>query len=552
MRERERGSALFIAMLVVLVVASLSVVVVSDSVAKAKDAELEVEAVRALFVAESAIDLAMNSVQTGGNGRMGTGAWGAGNDVGADGNGATVDAGQGDGLPTVGEPNVVLQDFTAVSGGQYYTFAMFWGTNGIDDDGDGVLDALDLEEKYIWTIWAWGRFGNTIRRIKVIAEYHVVSIWDNAIIAGSGASGASLNGNVGVHGGMLIFAEDSAGVPTVASTDNAFLFSGTGGVQDNYNGLTAANIAKMPPLPPGKDGLQTFVRLKHGKAGLSGSGTLGDPALGAPDDPATIANDQEMVDGVFITDGYGGNQGDKNVYSENGPYNPWDLPDSIKFPRLTDPYYDPVSGITFANYDAYTSSRALVVPAATIQGFSGGAFKLDNDTNSFTVGPDLFGNKLEWDKASATLKITGVVRLDQSAASGDFSFGKKGNTLKYDGRGTIYIGGTTGNMHVHGNVVPLGQYLTDDVMGFVTKRDMFLADGPGDSQLSMFGIWRAGNKVTSQKQNEIYGSFIAEFFDMGTNVPHIAHHPEVTKNMPPGFNSDPVPTTLFIDMWGEW
>jgi len=545
MRRKDRGSALFISLLVVMIVAALAIVVVADSVAKSRDADLENENVRALFIAESAIDLAMNSVQTGGNGKLGTTSWTIANDTLL-----------GDGLPTVNEPNVVLQNLPG-NGGQYYTWAMFWGNNLRDDDGDLKVDyPADVDEKYIWTIWAWGRFGNTIRRIKVVAEYHVVSIWDNAIIAGKGAVGATINGNATVHGGMLIFAEDAAGNPTVLPTANTFEFSGTGGIQDNYVGLDAANIAKMRPIGVGKNGLNTYVRLKHGKAGLSGTGTLGDPAIGIPDDPATIANDQNMVDGVFITDGYGGNKGVANVYSENGPYNPWDLPDSVKFPRLSDPYNDPISGLTFATYDAFASSQGLKITAATIEGLAGngGAFKLDKNTPTFSFGPDAKGNKIEWNAATKTMKITGVVYLEQSATSGDFHFGDKFTTINYDGRGTMYVGGNGGNAsaHIHSNIVPVGQYLTDDVMGFVTAKDMFLADGAGDSQLSMFGIYRAGGTVTSAKQNQIMGCFIADYFNMGTNVPRIAHHPDVGANMPPGFNSDPIPTTLYIDAWGEW
>lgn len=566
MRKRERGSALFIAMLVVLVVASLSVVVVSDSVAKAKDAELEVEAVRSLYVAESAIDLAMDSVQTGGTGRLGTSAWGGGDDVGADGNGGTVDAGQGDGLPTVGEPDVALQNFAGVSGGQYYTYAMFWGNNGVDDDGDGSVDETD-DEKYIWTLWAWGRFGNTIRRIKVIAEYHLVSIWDNAIIAGSGAAGAAINGNVKVHGGVMIFAEDAAGVPQSGPGIDFVAFSGGAGVRDSYDGLDPANVARMRTIGKGKNGLNTNVRLKHGRFKIQGAAALGENALGDPDDPATIENDEELIDGSFVTDGYSGSGGAASVHSENGTANPWDVPDSVKFPRLTDPFVDPVSGISFATYDAYATSRGLTVPAAFLKGINtdkpaGQTLnRIDDNTPDFSFGPDANGNFIKWDQSSQTLTVKGVVNIESSgAAGGDFHLGRNGGgDINYDDRGSLYINGASGDAHVHSNIIPKSRYLSanddgspGDVLGFVTKSDLFLADGSGDSQLIMYGIWRAGDMIKSQKQNEIYGVFISEFFDMGTNVPRIAHHPDVTKNLPAGFNAEPIPTTLFLDMWGEW
>lgn len=59
--------------------------------------------------AESGIALGMHDIKynaSGYNGKIGTSAWTTANDVGADGKAGTYDKGEGDQLPTIGEPNV--------------------------------------------------------------------------------------------------------------------------------------------------------------------------------------------------------------------------------------------------------------------------------------------------------------------------------------------------------------------------------------------------------------------------------------------------------------
>src|SRR5262249_29456128 len=60
--------------------------------------------------AESGIDLALHDLKyglTANGGKIGTVSWTAANDVGRDGVAGTGDQGEGDGIPTLGEPNVV-------------------------------------------------------------------------------------------------------------------------------------------------------------------------------------------------------------------------------------------------------------------------------------------------------------------------------------------------------------------------------------------------------------------------------------------------------------
>ncbi|MEJ5171968.1 MAG: hypothetical protein WHU10_13355, partial [Fimbriimonadales bacterium] len=55
----------------------------------------------------------------------------------------------------------------------------------------------------------------------------------------------------------------------------------------------------------------------------------------------------------------------------------------------------------------------------------------------------------------------------------------------------------------------------------------------------------------SAKQNQIAGTFVANFFDMGTNVPNIYQVPELRRNLPPGMPGDKPYVTLRIRTWRE-
>ena len=80
---------------------------------------------------------------------------------------------------------------------------------------------------------------------------------------------------------------------------------------------------------------------------------------------------------------------------------------------------------------------------------------------------------------------------------------------------------------------------------------MNLSTGSGDSQISMVGAFYAQGTITSEKQNQIAGSFVANYFDMGKNVPNIYQVPELSRNLPPGMpGSEPI-VTLKIKSWRQ-
>jgi hypothetical protein len=135
------------------------------------------------------------------------------------------------------------------------------------------------------------------------------------------------------------------------------------------------------------------------------------------------------------------------------------------------------------------------------------------------------------------VKVNGSLALDMDNAD-----------LRYQGKGTMYA---TQDIYVGSNLLPAAglQFPTQTVLGLVAGRNMGLATGAGDSQLSLAGAFYAQGTIVSKKQNQILGTFVANYFDMGTNVPNIYQVPALRKNLPPGMPGDQPYVTLKIKSW---
>lgn len=87
--------------------------------------------------------------------------------------------------------------------------------------------------------------------------------------------------------------------------------------------------------------------------------------------------------------------------------------------------------------------------------------------------------------------------------------------------------------------MPAGDYLdtTDPDMnnlGLIADGDMNIASGPGESWIKVMAALYANDKTTVAKQTRIAGALVANFFDLGTNVPRIFYAPGLSNNLPPG------------------
>ena len=415
------------------------------------------------------------------------------------------------------------------------------------------------------------------RTIKAVVELHEenVNVWNNVIFGGVGQAGKSINGNVMMRGSVHLLGdgEDFTDVdgdgrwdsgetftdsnhngvydlgepysdadadghydaretfvdvngngvrdPALTVTDMASEVNGNANVGNNYEGMSASLLSKIP-TPPQKpfngetvESLSAKLRVKHGKVNVSGSATVGDPnaAGGAP--PR-----KETMDGCYVSDGYGGNAGASSVHSDNGSSATYDLPDgTVTFPALTDPYTD-AGGVQYSSYMSYLQANGTVVA---------GDLNLTPGTAQTISGPK---GSLSID-ASGQMTISGIVYVQ-----GNINFNRgSGSTITYSGKGTLV---STGSTYIHTNLLPAVNFPRTDSLGLIARQNMELATGSGDSQLTLAGAFYAQWSVISKKQSEIAGTLVGSYFAM-QNVPHLFQVPELASNLPPGMpGADPI------------
>lgn len=420
-----------------------------------------------------------------------------------------------------------------------------------------------------------------------------VSIWNNAIFAGTGAAGRAINGNVDIRGSVHILGDgenysdlngngrwdgaesftdsnrngvwdpgepfidangdgiwnsaepyndtNANGIydPPLTTTELSTTLGGTAYIGNNYSGMPS-DLRALVPAPPVVGGIQTLgteVRVKHGLVSISGSATIGTNAI------VDAGLSKNSVDGVYVNDGFTGNKGAAGVFSDNGTSNAYDLGHlDMGFPVVSgigaEPYRD-AGGTVWSTQEDFLEARSLNVPLAAIR----------NSTGAFSCGPDAYGNRISFTPGTksspAVLEVSGIIRFP-----GDLQLGDSKGTIIYRGSGTLY---SRRDINVSANLLPApGQvFPTTTRLGLLAMRNIGLATGSGDAQLSMAAAFYAQGRITSAKQNQIAGTFVANFFDMGTNVPNIYQVPELRRNLPPGMPGDKPYVTLRIRTWRE-
>jgi hypothetical protein len=430
-------------------------------------------------------------------------------------------------------------------------------------------------------------YGNQSRSVRLLARAKDVGVWNNAIFAGAGASGKAINGNVDIRGSVHLLGDgepytdlngngqrDAAeqytdlnfngqwdpgepfldangdGVwnpaepyqdangngiydPPLTVTELNSSFSGNAFIGNNYVGIPFELESQIPQIPfiGGLKSLGAEVRVKHGRIKVQGSARIGEEYNNGVN--------KGKVDGTFVNDGWTGSPGANGVFSDNGTNNGYDLDDLVPFPYINglgaQPYYDPNTGTTYSNHEQFLNSRSLTINLPSF----------DATMDSFQFGPDGNGNMIRWDKASGVLTVQGIVKVN-----GNLNFGKKNQTIRFDGRGTIFA---TGSIDVHSNLLPRAGrvFPIDTALGMIAVRDINLATGPGDAQLKMMGAFYAQGIIRSAKQNQIAGTFVGSYYDMGTNVPNIYQVPELARNLPPGMPGDKPIISLKRKTWRE-
>lgn len=409
------------------------------------------------------------------------------------------------------------------------------------------------------------------RTIRMVVEMtrEDISIWNNAIFGGVGQSGKSINGNVRIRGSVHLLGDgedftdtdgdgkwdagesftdlngngkwdlgetytdaDGDGKydapepyvdvngngsrdPALTVTDLSSEFAGTANIGNNYDGMPWELRSRIPDPPTRAwDGetietLNAKLRVKHGTVSLSGTATVGQPNYtGAP-------YYKETMDRAYVSDGFTGTAGPRNVYSDNGTKSKYDLGEILDFPTLVEPTQK--GGYTYDSYMAYLRTSGLEVTGPL-------TFKPGTSYGPISDGR---GNYLAVD-AEGNVTIRGIVYVN-----GNVSFvpdgGKK--DMRYTGRGTLV---TTGDLSVETNLISKETFPTRDVMGFIARRNMSLGTS---SQLMLSGAFYCQQTISSTKQNELLGTFVSSYFSM-KNVPHMYQVPALVDNMPPGMPGD--------------
>lgn len=378
-------------------------------------------------------------------------------------------------------------------------------------DGIYSLTLRKISADYI-CLRSVGTVDNVSSTIEVYARITDLNPWGNAIFAGEGASGTTINGNVNIAGSVLILA--SSLTDTDTAVDIVILSGNAEIVANNYNNLSSTLKAKVPALElTDADGdgnvddqtLNAVLRVRRGRVSLSGSATVG-----SSDSPNN--GQKETVDAVYVTDGFSGNQGASSVYSDNGTSEAYDLGESVVFPSLDDPAEGYSSSYEYFENEGYTLT-------------AGDISDLNNMSSktSFTFG-DANGSA-SWD--GSTLTVNGMLYVNDETK--DITLGNSKTDVVYSGEASILA---KGNVNIEGNLITSGNNsFPDSILGVMTAQSLMIGTS---SQLDVMGMFYAEGAVATNKQTEILGSIVSNYFDFSGQVPSIFQVPAAASKLPKG------------------
>ena len=363
----------------------------------------------------------------------------------------------------------------------------------------------------IW-VKSTGTYGDSTRTVVVFVKIYNISPWNTAIFAGTGTGGVLINGNVDIRGSVHILGM------ALTPTDYAINMSGSANIGNNYNGIPSTLSSRIPACPTTIFGgetvesLEAVLRVKQGLAGLSGSATAGQTDVSGNDY-------KETLDGVYVTDGYGGNKGASNVYSDKGTANAYDLGDTVTFPSLSDPYQD------YDTYQEYLKDNALVISEPDQLD------ELDDitPTSNFTYTDGT--NTISMD-GNGNLTISGIVYIE----GGDLEMKKQGSqrTITYSGSGIIVVAGDSdpsdAEVEIDVNLLTANTFPTSDVLGIMTPGEIEF----DEANIDVMGAFYAETKIEVKKQTNVAGTLVSNYVDMGSQVPSVYQVPALYDNLPTG------------------
>jgi len=446
------------------------------------------------------------------------------------------------------------------------------------DDGDGSvelgdegfylvkLDFIDGDELLVIST---GTVNNIPRTVQIHVKAAMASPWNNAIFARKSAvGGAIIEGNARIHGSVLILGEEGAADPVMD-------MGGTAGIRNNYDvgapqGMPPDLAVKVPSIVKIVNGesvetLDAALRVKHGQVGLQGEVTVGEEP---PNNSIKRTMDEVHVPDEFII-GSGGIE--DHVFTDNpDPHSPCPLIDAVTFPSLLDPYE------TYTTFLEYLRDNSLEITVGPELGKDieeskiSSDFHFDNNEGPGGVygrwedgkgGIGWYFDPAEGLHGKVYLYVDGIVWIEADS----LSIGEKLVPIEYSGTGVIVVAeeGTDGegnpiitrNIEIHGDLLAEGEHEYGG--GFPVNNALGLVTGtlgiayPGEADLNLTGAFFAENAVYSGFTNEVAGTFVSNFFDMGGQVPRIYQVPELAFNVPEGMPGGPPVWALITSEWSE-
>lgn len=517
------------AALIVLGALSARAIMQSQNVGHYSDFKLALQGIEAAF-AES-----RTAVEAGGSGHIGLGTWTP-----------TFSADGEVTLPTFDSGDVAPQQLDSMPQVRYMAVVQPWANDGIDNNGDGIVDGP--EEAFFSTVYALAQAGSTTRRAEIVMAGGDVNVWRNAIFAGTGQAGGLINGNVSIHGSVHLL---GTGLLTGDMAIAAIDLSGTSMIHNNYASCPA-DLLNRVPTPPltmlNGEEVQTLnakLRVKNGLVSMSGNSEVGEPNLAGN-------VHKETVDGTYVNDGWTGNsvtndggRGDpKNVYSDNGWDVTYDLGDRVPFPMLADDWRDMSTGET-VHWDAmgrnYTHEEYFseVLSGTPYPGDM--LIKANQDfyyNATRPADPDPL-HRLPTDDYILFNATTNRMEVNgQIEVNGNLTFTRgSGNdkTIHYTGRAAMLVRGNvtldTDLLTVNANGTTANSFPQNNVLGIMATQNMTVGSL---SQLSLMGAFYAQGQINCSKQTTVMGTFVSNYFNMGTNVPSIFQVPDLADNLPMG------------------
>jgi hypothetical protein len=248
------------------------------------------------------------------------------------------------------------------------------------------------------------------------------------------------------------------------------------------------------------------------------------------------------MDGVYVSDGWTGNQGANQVFSDNGTSEGYDLADLVDFPNYTND-----AGVNHLNYYTTTSGSATSGLNYIYQGDltikpSGGNFYWDATTNTKVVNKALGSSGMPtvaqlnsdhfyvwFDDATDTMRINGRIPVNGNInlTSGN---GASNKLINYLGKGSMLAynpsNSSGGDVTIDASLKTTN-YPGTNLLGVQAQDQMSIGTS---SQLEIMGGFYAQNNIVVNKQTTIMGTIVGNYFDMGGQVPKIFQVPALANS----------------------